>query len=143
MSASRSQSVLVAAALAYAGAAAISSLVAVRDDVPGEPLGIGVPLPVPTALAVGWGAGIAPPWVMPAAAVLASHRAAGGRARAAGIAGAIGGASIAGHLIEPVTWRPRSWSASTAASIALTMTASAGLAAAGLSRYRTIRAAEA
>lgn len=130
----RGQGVLLAAAIAYAGSAAISSIVAVRDTVPGEPFGLSIPLSVPAALVVGWGAGIAPPWYMPAAAIIAAKHARGGDPRPATIAALIGVASIAGHLIEPVTRRPTSWTPATRASIGLTITSSALLAAAGFAR---------
>ena len=133
----RSQQLLVAAALAYAGSAAFASVVAVRDDVPGRPLGITVPLSVTAGIAAGWGAGIAPPWYMPALAVIAARRAgASGSTTGVMIAGSIGVASIMGHLIEPVTWRPGSWTPGTRASIAMTMGSSALLASVALTRCR-------
>ena len=61
---------LLAAAIAFAGAAGLGSAVAIRDQLPGEPLGIGIPLSVPAGLLAGWGAGVAAPWPMPVAAVV-------------------------------------------------------------------------
>jgi uncharacterized membrane protein (DUF4010 family) len=132
---SRSHTVLPTAALAYTGATVFSSYVALRDNVPGEPFGISAPFTMRAALVVGWGAGIAPPWFMPAAALLTAHRANAGHPGPALVASAIGIASIAGHLIEPVTHRPGSWTPATAAAITLTLTASTVLAAAGYARY--------
>jgi hypothetical protein len=43
-------------ALFLSGAAVWSSAVAVRDQLPGRPLGITVPLSVPAGLVAGWGA---------------------------------------------------------------------------------------
>jgi hypothetical protein len=43
---------LLAASIAFAAAAGLGSAVAIRDDLPGEPLGITVPLSVPAGL--GW-----------------------------------------------------------------------------------------
>jgi len=135
MASSRGQAVLFAAALAYAGSTAVSSYVAIRDDVPGEPFGIAPPFSVPVGVLVGWGAGIAAPWIMPAGALFAAYRARDGRPVPAAVASAIGCASIAGHLIEPVTRRPRSWTPATTAAITLTATSTASLALAGFARY--------
>ena len=44
---------LLAAALAFAGAAVAGSAVAIREDLPGQPCGISVPLSVPTGLLAG------------------------------------------------------------------------------------------
>ena len=65
---------LLATSLAFAGAAVLGSAVAIREDLPGQPCGISVPLPVPAGLLAGWGAGVAAPWPMPAAAVIAAAR---------------------------------------------------------------------
>jgi len=132
---SRSQPALFAAALAYAASTAISSYVAVRDDVPGQPFGITPTFPVRVGVLAGWGAGIAAPWYMPAVALFAAYRAGDGRPGPAAVASAIGCASIAGHLIEPVTRRPRSWTPSTTAAIALATASATALALAGFARY--------
>jgi hypothetical protein len=42
------------ASLAFAGAAVLGSVVAVRDQLPGEPLGVGISLSVPARLLAGW-----------------------------------------------------------------------------------------
>ena len=65
---------LLATSLAFAGAAVVGSAVAIREDLPGQPCGISVPLSVPAGLLVGWGAGVAAPWPMPATAVIAAAR---------------------------------------------------------------------
>src|SRR5436305_13114936 len=66
---------LLGASLAFAGAAGLGSAVAVRDQLPGQPFGISVPLSVPAGLLAGWGAGVAAPWPMPVAAVIVAARA--------------------------------------------------------------------
>jgi hypothetical protein len=66
---------LLVASIAFAGAAGVGSAVAICDQLPGQPLGISVPLSVPAGLAAGWGAGVAAPWPMPAAAVIVAARA--------------------------------------------------------------------
>jgi len=65
---------LLAAALVFAGAAIAGSVVAIRDEIPGQPCGISVPLTVPAGLLAGWGAGVAAPWPMPVTAVIAAAR---------------------------------------------------------------------
>lgn len=124
---------LLAASLAFAGATGLGSAVAVRDQLPGRPFGISVPLSVPAGLLAGWGAGVAAPWPMPVAAVIAAARAR--RAAASGPAGAvcagIGLGCIVGTLIEPVSWRPRSWTRWTRLAIAGNMAASAALTVSG------------
>ena len=47
---------LLVASLAFAGAAGLGSAVAIRDQIPGRPFGISVPLSVPAGLLAGWGA---------------------------------------------------------------------------------------
>jgi hypothetical protein len=63
---------LLGASLAFAGATVLGSAVAIRDQLPGEPFGVSVPLSVPVGVLAGWGAGIAAPWPMPIAAVIAA-----------------------------------------------------------------------
>jgi hypothetical protein len=136
---------LLGASLVFAAAAVWGSAVAVRDQLPGRPLGITVPLSVPAGLVAGWGAGVAAPWPMPAAALAAAaaarHRAPSPRPGA--VCAMIGAGCIAGTLIEPVTQRPRSWSRATALAIGFNMAASAGLIAAGLRHSAAARARDA
>ncbi|MDQ3716469.1 MAG: hypothetical protein M3381_10730 [Actinomycetota bacterium] len=124
---------LVAAAAAFAGAGAFGSAVSVRHEIPGEPFGVSIPLSVPTGLLVGWGAGVAAPWPMPVTGLIAA-RSAGQNSRS-GLPGIIcqslGLACIAGTLIEPVTYRPRSWTPAVRAAIAGNLLASVLLVAAG------------
>lgn len=129
----KSDPVLLSAAAAFAVASAFGSAVAIRDDVPGEPLGLTVPLTVPAGILVGWGAGVAAPWPMPVAALAAatSTRRQGGRARGYLVAG-LGIGCIAGTLIEPVTYHRRAWTPSIRTAIGLNLVSSAALVAAGL-----------
>ena len=46
---------LLGASLVFAGAAVWGSAVAIRDQLPGLPLGVTVPLSVPAGLVAGWG----------------------------------------------------------------------------------------
>jgi len=124
---------LLAAALAFAGAAVAGSAVAIREDLPGQPCGISVPLSVPTGLLAGWGAGVAAPWPMPVTAVITAARSQ--RTQPCALTGAvcagIGIGCVLGTAIEPVTRRPRSWSPATRLAIMFNMAASAALTVAG------------
>lgn len=119
---------LLGASLAFAGAAILGSVVAIRDQLPGQPFGLGIPLSVPAGLAAGWGAAVAAPWPMPATAVItaatARHRAPS--TRPGTVCAAIGLGCIIGTLIEPVTRRPRSWTPATRLAIGANLAASAG-----------------
>ena len=129
---------LLAAAAAFAAAAGLGSVVAIRDELPGEPLGITVPLSVPAGLAVGWGAAVAAPWPMLAAALIAAarcQRAAGGAATGFVCAG-IGLGCVAGTLVEPVTRRPGTWSPGTRLAITANLASAAALVVAGWRHYR-------
>ena len=134
-------SALLAASLAFAGAAGLGSAVAVRDQLPGQPFGISVPVSVPVGLLAGWGAGVAAPWPMPVAAVLVAARAQ--RTASGALAGAIctgiGVGCIVGTAIEPVSWQPRSWTPRTRLAIACNLVVSAALAAAGWRHFTATR----
>jgi hypothetical protein len=125
--------VLRVAAVGFACAAAYNSIVAIREDLPGEPFGLRIPLPVSTGILVGWGAAVAAPWPMPVAALAAS------RARKAGAAlvcAGLGIAGIVGILIEPNTYRSESWTPPTRRAVFLHVTTSMALAGAGISHLR-------
>jgi hypothetical protein len=125
---------LLGASLAFAGAAVLGSVVAVRDQLPGEPLGVSIALSVPAGLLAGWGAGVAAPWPMPVAAVMtaarARHRELG--ARPGAVCAAIGLGCIVGTVIEPVTRWPRLWSPATRLAIGVNLATSAALIGAGV-----------
>src|SRR5215469_9245244 len=125
---------LLGASLAFAGAALLGSVVAVCDQLPGEPLGVRVPLSVPAGLLAGWGAAVAAPWPMSAAAVTATAMARRREpsARPGAVCAAIGLGCIVGTFIEPVTRRPRSWTPTTRLAISLNLAASAALVGAGV-----------
>lgn len=132
---------LLAASVAFAAAAGLGSAVAIRDEIPGEPLGITVPLSVPAGLIAGWGAGIAAPWPMPAAALIAAVRAqrAGASAATGALCAGIGLGCIFGTIIEPVTRRPGAWSPLTRLAITANMAASAALAVTGWRHFGAAR----
>jgi F0F1-type ATP synthase membrane subunit c/vacuolar-type H+-ATPase subunit K len=122
---------LLGASLAFAGATVLGSAVAIRDQLPGEPFGVSIPMSVPAGLLTGWGAAVAAPWPMPVAAVMtaaaARHREPS--ARPGALCATIGLGCIFGTLIEPVTRQPRSASARLA--ISVNLASSAALVAAG------------
>ena len=133
---------LLSASLAFAGAAGLGSAVAVRDQLPGQPFGVSIPLSVPAGLLAGWGAGVAAPWPMPVAAVIVAVRAR--RTAPSALAGAvcagIGVGCLVGTVIEPVSWRPRSWTRWTRWAIVCNVAASAALTVAGWSHVTAARA---
>jgi hypothetical protein len=133
---------LLAASLAFAGAAGLGSAVAVRDQLPGQPFGISVPVSVPAGLLAGWGAGVAAPWPMPVAAVFVAARAQ--RTPCSALTGAIcagiGAGCIVGTAIEPVSWQPRSWTPWTRLAIVCNVAASAALTVAGWRHFAAARA---
>ena len=132
---------LLGASLMFAGAAVWGSAVAIRDQLPGRPLGLTVPLSVPAGVVAGWGAGVAAPWPMPVAAIAAAAAARfrTPSPRPGAVCAMIGAGCIAGTLIEPVTQRPGSWSRATALAIGFNVAASAALIAAGLRHSATAR----
>ena len=125
---------LLGASVAFAAAAAFGSAVAIRHDEPGEPLGLRISLTVPAGLLAGWGAGVAAPWPMPVAALVAATKARRPTANAAPgvVCAGLGIGCIVGTLIEPVTYRPQSWAPAIRMAIVSNLAASAALAAAGL-----------
>ena len=137
-STTRSDEVLRAAALAFACATGYNSVVAIRDHVPGEPLGIRISLSVSTGILVGWGSAVAAPWPMPALALLTASRQPGRdtQNRSALICAGIGVAGIVGILIEPNTYRARSWTSATRRAVVAHVATSLILAAAGIRHLR-------
>jgi drug/metabolite transporter (DMT)-like permease len=132
---------LLGASLAFAGAAVLGSVVAIRDQLPGEPLGVSVPLSVTAGVLAGWGAAVAAPWPMPVAAVTAAAMARRREPSAppGAVCALIGLGCIAGTFIEPVTRRPRSWSPATRLAIGVNLCASAALVGAGAWHWATAR----
>jgi len=132
---------LRAAAVGFACTTAFTTAVAIRDDLPGRPLGIGVPLSVRRGVLVGWGAAVAAPWPMPVAAVIAAARAngpEGGSGPALACAG-LGVAGIVGLLIEPNTYNRQSWTPANRIAVSAGFVACTLLAAAGLRHWRQAR----
>jgi hypothetical protein len=125
---------LLRASAAFAGACLFGSAVSVRNDLAGEPLGIRLPIAVRVGLLIGLGAGVAAPWPMPVAGLIAAWSATrrdSSRMPGRFCAG-LGMACIAGTLVEPVIRRPRSWTPGVAAAIALNVVTSVALIATGL-----------
>jgi hypothetical protein len=122
------------AAVAFACATVYNSCVAIRENLPGEPLGIGVPFSVPRAILVGWGSAVAAPWSMPLVGLLAATRQPenGGRKRSGLVCAGLGVAGIVGILLEPNTYRVKTWARSTRRAVLLHFGTCVSLAGAGL-----------
>ena len=114
-------------------------MVAIREDLPGEPLGIRIPLRVSTGILVGWGAAVAAPWPMPVAALWAGSHVRRGRASSALVCAGLGTAGVVGILIEPNTYRAQSWNPSTRRAVFLHVATSVALAGAGFWHLRRAR----
>jgi hypothetical protein len=132
---------LRAAALGFAGATGYNSVVAIREKLPGEPLGIRIPLSVPTGVLMGWGSAVSAPWPMPVCALLAANRQAGrdGVAGPALVCAGIGAAGIVGILIEPNTYNAKSWTPATRRAVVAHVATCVTLAAAGIWHLRDAR----
>jgi hypothetical protein len=130
------RSLLLGAAI-FAVSTAFGAAVSVKENVRGEPLGIDVPGSVGVHLVVGWGSGVSAPWPMPAL-VLGAAVCGGPDARwVRGTFVGVGTAVLVGTLIEPVTWRRRSWSPLAAASVLLNLVSAVALLTAGHERAAT------
>jgi hypothetical protein len=132
---------LLAAALGFAGATGYNSVVAIREQLPGEPLGVRIPLSVSTGILVGWGSAVAAPWPMPVVALLAAGRQAGrhGVVGPALVCAGVGAAGIAGILIEPNTYNAKSWTPATRRAVVAHVASCITLAGAGINRLRHSR----
>jgi hypothetical protein len=129
---------LGAAALGFACATGYNSVVAVRDKVPGEPLGIAIPLSVPTGILVGWGSAVSAPWPMPVAALIAAFRQVKGKGVVgpALVCAGLGVAGIVGILIEPNTYKTQSWTPAVRRTVVAHIVTSATLAGVGMWHLR-------
>ena len=136
---------LRAAALGFACATGYNSVVAIREMLPGEPLGIRIPLSVSTGILVGWGSAVAAPWPMPVVALLAAARQAGrdGVPGPALVCAGLGVAGIVGILIEPNTYNAKSWTPATRRAVVAHVVTSVTLAGAGIWHLRHSRTVEA
>jgi len=130
---------LLAASSLFAGASAFGSVTAIRHGIPGQPLGVSIPLSVSAGVRVGWGAGIAAPWPMPMSALIAAATTSRGQPSTARgtVCVGLGLGCLAGTLVEPVTYRPTTWPPAVRAAIMLNIAASVALAAAGWRHLRS------
>ncbi len=117
----------VAAAGLFAGCSALGAAISLRQDIPGEPLGIRVPGTVATHLAIGWGSALSAPVPMQIAALAAALSARPGLTWPARTLTGIGVAGLAGILAEPVTWGRRPRSGAVAALLPLELASAAAL----------------
>lgn len=128
------------AAWAFAGATLFGSAVSMRNKVPGEPLGIRLPLSIRMALLIGWGAGVAAPWPMPVAALAVTRQSGAITGTRAGLVCAgIGAVCIAGTLVEPVTRRPQAWTQWIRAAILANVATSVAMIVVGVGSAREAR----
>jgi hypothetical protein len=106
-----SRPALLASAALFAATTAVATAVSARHpDLPDEPLGLRFPGNVRVHLALGLGSGVAAPWPMPVAALVAAAMDAPSRVGPARTCAAIGATVLVGTLLEPTSWglRPRS-----------------------------------
>ena len=94
-----------------------------------------------SGLLVGLGAGIAAPWPMPVAALLASTKAGSGNRRRwpCRLCTGLGIAAVLGQLVEPLMRQPKSWTPAVRIALLLNFGTSVGLAGAGLWQIRESR----
>lgn len=134
VSADRGSRVVQCAALGFACATVYNSAVAIRENLPGEPLGIGVPLSVPNTILVGRGPAVAAPWSMPLVGLLAaSSQLQNRKGQWSGlVCVGLGVAGVVGILLEPNTYRATTWARSTRRAVLLHFGTCLTLAGAGL-----------
>jgi hypothetical protein len=130
---------LVAAAAGFAGATAFGAFVSVRENMPGEPLGLHLPGRVPFHLRLGLGSGLSAPWPMPVAAIVAALRSRPGQTRPGRVCAAVGAILLGGTVVEPATWGLRSRAPLVSAAVALNLISGGALMMAGR-RAATTRA---
>jgi len=131
---------LRAAALGFACATGYNSVVAIREQLPGEPLGLRIPLSVSTGILVGWGAAVAAPWPMPIVALVAAARVRrDGATGPALVCLGLGLSGIVGILIEPNTYNAKSWTPATRRAVVAHVVSSVTLAGAGIWHLRHSR----
>ena len=122
---------LVAASASIVGATAFGAFVSVRENIPGEPLGLRLPGRVPVHVRRGLGSGLSAPWPMPVAAVVAAFRSGPGQTWPGRACAAIGAMVLAGTMVEPVTWGRRSGAPLVGVSVALNLISGGALVRAG------------
>ncbi len=128
------------AALGFAVATGYNSVVAVREDLPGEPLGIRIPLSVAAGILAGWGAAVAAPWPMPVVALVAAARAErDGAVRPALVCLGLGVAGIVGILIERNTYDAKCWTPATRRAVVAHVASCTSLVGAGILHVRNSR----
>ena len=99
----RARTGLVVAALGYLVNAAVGTWTAIKNDIPGRPLGIETGLPVALDFTIGLGSGLSAPLILLIAlAVLSARVAHRGTRRSIFWTGILGWCFLLGMLIEPV-----------------------------------------
>lgn len=132
-----SDTAMVGAASVFAATVAVSTAVSLRHpECPDEPFGLRFPGRVPVHLAMGLGSGVAAPWPMPIAALLAGLRAEPGANGAAKTCAALGATVLATSVMEPASWGLRTSSSAVRATFWLHLLSGAALFWAGTRRLR-------
>ena len=132
-----SDQAMVGAAAFFAATTTVSTAVSLRHpECPDEPFGLRFPGRVPVHLAVGLGSGVAAPWPLAIAAMVAALRAGAGRDWPAKTCAALGATVLVGTAIEPTSWGLRSSSRSVRATMVLHLLSGATLFLAGTRRLR-------
>jgi hypothetical protein len=128
---------LLGVAAYFTAATVFGAVVSIKENLPGEPLGLHVPGRVPIHLAVGLGSGLSAPWPMPVAVLAAALRARSADTWPGPTFTIVGSALVLGTLVEPATWARRSDSRLTKATVALNVLAASALIIAGRRAART------
>jgi hypothetical protein len=124
---------MLGAALLFTAATLCGSMVAIRLDLAAEPFGIRLALPVPAAVALGWGTALSAPWPMPAAALFAVRHARRSTGPGPGLVHiGLGTGALIGGLGEPVLRSAHRQTKTVRAVIAVNLLAASILIAAGL-----------
>lgn len=123
---------MLAAATLFAGTTAFATAVSLQEQhLPDEPLGLRFPGRVPVHLALGLGSGVAAPWPMAVAALVAAARASRDVVWPGRTCAIVGAVLLAGTLAEPASWGLRVRSARARATVPLNLLSGAALFLAG------------
>ena len=124
----------VAAAGLFAACSTVGAVISLRQNIPGQPLGIRAPGTVARHLAIGGGSALSAQAPMQAAALVAAFCGRPGLSWPARTLTGIGVAAFAGILAEPVVWRRDAHSRVVTAMLPLELASAAALIWAGRTR---------
>lgn len=121
---------LATAASAFAGATAFGGVVAVSTETPCRPFGRTVPGSAALQQGVGLGTGLSAPWPLAAGALWQALLGDAESPLPGRVCAVMGGAALLDTLVQPSTWRPRSFGAAVA--VGLNVLTSSALLTAGV-----------